>query len=383
MAIARRSRRSFRLGRRTRRFAGTAAAATLGYIGGGARGASLAGNLAWRGLGGSSRVAGRRMMSGPMVGRAQVVLPRRKRRTGRSRRTGAISFSRAWTSRRRYKLPRSVRRMLGDRTIRSITSDRIQLLQGGRQEFVDIHLFSNGGSNVPYAMGQSDVAEMWRNLQADVAAGTPASITQKFAIDRIRIESRFKNMTNVPIEMRLYDIVSRRDDEGTISLPTTQWSLGYANQDDPTIPGITSASFPGAEPFESKLFTQTFKVLKKTTVHLQAGSEHKHIIFGRPPQIMDIELVNRFTVVGRRTRFLMCVIEGGVTNNAGQIDPVVIPGVNYSRFAVDVVTEYSAKFHGLEKSRTITTHYSNLPNLNGVERTITEDTDLPTDVVIA
>lgn len=187
-------------------------------------------------------------------------------------------------------------------------------------------------------------------------------------------------MTNVPVQIRLYDIVVRRDDEAALVLPTGVWQAGLNSTANPGVGLASSINFPGAEPFESRDFCTRFRVVKKTTFTLGAGSEHVHIISGNPPWLMDRGITNPYTVLGRRTRFLMMIVEGGVTNDINA-NPV-LNSVSYSKHAVDVVTEYKAKFYALEKSRTVYTSYSNLAVLAD-ELTVTEDADVVTPVVIA
>jgi len=368
-----------------RRVAGTAASATLGYIAGGRKGALFAGRAAWRGLGRSFKPTGAR------VGRHRVMAPATARSTRRRRRRtfgkgdSQVSVSRAWTSRRRFKMARGFKKMLGTRYIRSLVSDRIELLQGGIQTVTDLSLFTNangGGLVVPYVMGFADTEAMAGNIQLDDAVNPAVNlITRKWKIQSLKLETRIKNMTNVPIQIRLYDIVSRRDDEGQAPTPREAWIQGLSEQTT-TIPLQGSITFPGAEPYESGHFCQRFAIVKRSMFHLGAGSEHVHVIKGRPPWLNDRSITSKYTSLGRRTRWLLMVVEGGVTDNyppEGGGDTAV----NYSRHAVDVITEYKVKFFALEKSRALYQNFSNLFSLDGQENTITEDADESTPVVIA
>lgn len=249
----------------------------------------------------------------------------------------------------------------------------------------DINLFTSGSTpgapSAQYALGFADTEAIITNLQADSANISIMSGAWRFKIDYIRIESRMKNMTNVPIQIRLYDIEARRDDEtasSALDLPSASWNSGLIEQDNPGVGVTPSNLFPGAEPFESERFTKRFKVLKKTTFELGAGSEHTHIISGRPPWIMDRALTGRYNVIGRRTRFLMMVVEGGVTHESA-----THANISYSKHAVDVVTEYKARFFSMEKARSAYTSYSSMPAALTAEVTITEDTDIATPVVVA
>lgn len=244
----------------------------------------------------------------------------------------------------------------------------------------DLNLFTTGDTGIPYAMGFADLEAMVTNLFADAANVSIAPSTVKWKISSLRIESRIKNMTNVPVQIRLYDILVRRDDEGSIALPSAVWNNGIIAQANAGV-GITPTNtFPGAEPFESREFCQRFNVVKKTTFHLGAGSEHVHVIKGSPPWLNDRAISAQFSVMGKRSRFLLMVVEGGVTNETDVVPGAA--GVNYSKLAVDVVTEYKAKFYALEKNRTVYTTYSNLQVLTD-EVTITEDADTVAPVVIA
>lgn len=374
----------FTFRKKARRFAGTAAAATLGYIGGNFRGARLAGRAAWDSLGPSSGSSSRFVPTGRTHGRHREMRLARsghKRRLGRGARSvgdAQMSYCRAWTSRRRFRLPKGFKKMLGPRYIRSVTFNRIETA-GGTQTPVDVNLFTNGLATVPYALGFSDQEAMAVNLFADEVNTSIAPNTLKWKIESVTIESRIKNMTNVPIQIRLYDIVVRRDDEGPISLPTADWQAGLTEEVNPGVGATPSNTFPGAEPFESRKFCQRFKVLKKTTFHLGAGSEHVHKISGKPGWLNDRTITLQYTAMAKRTRFLMMVVEGGVTDNG--VLPAAV-AVNYSKHAVDVLTEYKVRFYAMEKARTI---YSNFTNLVAVanEQTITEDTDVATPVVMA
>lgn len=282
-------------------------------------------------------------------------------------------------------MPRGFKKMLGTRYIRSLVSNRIELLNGGTQTVTDLNLFTNsngGGLVVPYAMGFADTEAMAANLELDEAVNPAVNeITRKWKIQKLRIESRIKNMTNVPVQIRLYDILSRRDDEGQSPTPREAWIQGLNEQTNVAFSAGT-VFFPGAEPYESGHFTQRFLIVKRTMFHLGAGSEHVHVIKGSPPWLNDRTITSKYTSLGKRTRWLLMVVEGGVTDNyppegGGDTE------VNYSRHAVDVVTEYKTKFYGVEKSRSLYQNFSNLISLAGQENTITEDADEPTAVVIA
>lgn len=361
--------------RKLRRIAGTAAAGTLGYIAGGSRGARFAGRAAWGHLG-PRRASPRARDLARRLDRL-----RQRKRSHRSVGDAQMSFCRAWTSKRRYRLPKGMKRMLGARFIRSITATRLEAPSGGQQSTANVNLFTNGLATFPYAMGNADTEAMGVNLFADAPATGISPFTLKWKIERLVIESRIKNMTNVPVQIRLYDMVVRRDAVAATNDPLTAWTQGLTDEAAPGVGSTLGRAFPGAEPFESRFFCETFKVLKKTTFHLGPGSEHLHKISGNPPYINDRSLTSRYSWLAKRTRFLMIVVEGGVTDQG----PVPAPfGVNYSKHAVDIVTEYKVKFYGLEKSRTIYSAFTDLVNiLAGNEMTITEDTDAATPVVIA
>lgn len=295
-----------------------------------------------------------------------------------------VSFCRAWTG-RRFRFPKNVRRLLGNRFIRAITPTKVEVVTGGFQTTTDINLFTvgttPGGVGVPYALGNADTEAMILNLQADSANISLMTGAWRFKIDYIRIETRMKNMTNIPVQIRLYDIVPRRDDElasTTLDTPVNSWGAGLNEQTNTGVGVAPSALFPGAEPFESERFTRRFKVLKKTTFELGAGSEHVHVIAGKPPYILDRAMTLRYHAMGRRTRFLMMVVEGGVTHSSA-----AHANISYGKHAIDVVTEYKARFFSMEKARSSYTAYSNMPAPLGDEVTITEDTDIATPVVIA
>lgn len=275
-------------------------------------------------------------------------------------------------------MPRGLKKMLGTRYIRSSTGNRIQLLNGGSQTVTMLNLFTNGTATTTYAMGFQDTEAMAQNLLADSPVITPGLRTMRWKIAKLKIESRIKNMTNVPVQIRVYDILARRDDTGFSQDPRTAWITGLNEQN--TTAGTNSIFFPGAEPYESTLFTQRYNVVKRTMFTLGAGSEHVHIIKGSPPWVNDRSITNQYTIMGKRSRFVMIVVEGGVTDNYASGSDAI---VNYSRHAVDVVTEYKVKFYGMEKSRTIYQNFTSLADLAGVENTVTEDADEVTPVVIA
>lgn len=403
MAIAKRKRSrsvSFKNSKK-RRFAGTASAATLGFIGGNLPGAYYAGRYAWSALGPSVEGlqsatnlpdavsgSGKFRPTGRRHGKHRE-MTRSRSRSGTSktsRRKGVMAqnftYCRAWTSSRRFKMPRGLKRMLGQRFIRSITSTKIVTPTGNVQSVADLNLFTAAagppGVATQYAMGFADTEAMIDNLEVDSTNLSFATGAWRFKIDHIRIETRMKNMTNVPVQVRLYDIVARRDDEGVPTLPSAAWQLGLAEQNS-TLGLVSTNTLLGAEPYESVQFTQRFKVLKRSQFMLGAGSEHTHVIRGNPPYILDRALTSKYTYIGKRTRFLMAVVEGGITH-----DSASPTSVNVSKHSVDFVTEYKAKFYSLEKARSVYVAYSNLFAVGaGTEATITEDTDLPATVVNA
>lgn len=99
--------------------------------------------------------------------------------------------------------------------------------------------------------------------------------------------------------------------------PTTAWSLGMTNQQSQATGFETSAQeLPnspanlGATPYNSKLFKDYFKVVRKTNLSLPIGGQHKHFVDMKPNAIIDNDMMSQNNTFKGLSFFTLVVASG-------------------------------------------------------------------------
>jgi len=261
-----------------------------------------------------------------------------------------------------------------------------------------LHLTSNHGTRVSAGSGRQVVKLLtgWYdtpfvlgklnfvNINDALTASSPPvpalapnqATTRRFQVNKVDVDHRIRNQTNTPVKVTLYDITPRR--EVTVaSLPQDDWNAGLLNQAVNVVGNANSAGYGiiGTTPFQSKMFTQRWKVLNVSSFMLEAGSEHHHYVNLKIGGMFDNERVSSAEYTKGITRVTMAVLSGGVV---GSITPVPT-NVSTSVATLDIVSTTRITCRMLEKSTVGTLTYNNLVIIPDAEQQmINQDTDAVT-----
>lgn len=135
----------------------------------------------------------------------------------------------------------------------------------------------------------------------------------KLLLQNCDLKYRIMNQNPAVVELDIYNLVSNLT-QPTILSPIAAWDNGlndiYANNT-----AITSASID-TRPNSSRQFTQTWKIVKKTTVSLQPGKQHNHFWAFQPNRVVDTDYFAQYAQVKGLTAVCMFVARGGIADSA-------------------------------------------------------------------
>lgn len=265
------------------------------------------------------------------------------------------------------------KKVLSPSHLNSVVSQRltsgVTFLSGEQQAFDVTSYFNSAGATEIFHMGRllgQDLLALQDAMEATAAnqgsAGNATALTRKILIEKVFTTYTFKNTTNVPLRMVLYDCVCRRDGTST-QTPLAAWQLGDTHEGVTYPVGTTNANtqnvrFPGSTPFQSEQFCQYYKVRKVTKFELHPGSIHRHTMYTKPGGLMSAEYINNFQEYKGLSSSLLAVVTGGVVDDT--VSFVGTSNVTYSAFAVDVVVETRAVVKSMERSRTALQQFNGL-----------------------
>ena len=168
----------------------------------------------------------------------------------------------------------------------------------------------------------------------------------------------------IPCKFFLYDIIARRDQGTAFETPSEKWNNGVTDEGN-----ATNDTLPGTLPFNSREFTQFYKVLKVTSGLLSPGQCHTHKFKFNPFKSIWDQISQNSYVMKGLTHYQMLVIHG-IPANDDTTDTLV--GIGSAKVNVVVSKTYKytyvdnpqAAIKQLDQQGTITT-----------ESIINEDTD--------
>lgn len=271
------------------------------------------------------------------------------------------------------------KKILAPQVLNAVIQGRITSVVS-QQTPTDVQLYNGATAQTPFLCGSVDLTDCQSILGATEptaatqgAAGNGTAATRRMWLQSIDCKITFKNQTNTPVDVVLYDCVARRDGQSTSS-PYFAWTGGLVDENVAVVPGnanALSARFPGAKPFQSQLFCQEYNVRRTAKFVLGAGSNHIHTISIKPKYLISNERVRNFNFFKGLSTSLLAVVKGGVVQ-----DTTTPFNVAYGSAEVDYISEVQYKFSAFERSRTAYTQYSSLPATLTVQGTILEDTDV-------
>jgi len=134
--------------------------------------------------------------------------------------------------------------------------------------------------------------------------------TQRVSIKEAVTTHCFKNQTNAPTTVWLYDCVARKDSRVN---PQAAWVTGMVDQ------GSTGGELtPFSTPFQSDRFNQFWKVIGVKCIFLGAGDEHWHQLRHKVYRTFNDEYIsgtNSYYLKGLTT-FTMAVALGSLDNDS-------------------------------------------------------------------
>lgn len=216
---------------------------------------------------------------------------------------------------------------------------------------------------------------MWENLAADRAtiptAAQAVYQTEKFLVETIHANYRFKNQSNLPQTVTFYDIAPRRDHELTGLTPLGCWSGGLSRANVALAGSKTvTPTTLNATPFQSELFVFNWKVLRVNKFVLDPGAEHIHYVNLKINKVFSFEYHQYYKAFAHKSYFPMVVVSGGMVQDTSSPFNVSTGGGE-----VDFICTVKYKFRQLSRARKVITNYHTLPASMTVQGTVLEDTD--------
>lgn len=129
----------------------------------------------------------------------------------------------------------------------------------------------NASGQVAVTIGRQTVTNIQYEYNSTDCTAQAAGAAYKVILKSCQSKILLTNNTNQTMFVTLYDWVCRRD-SNVAQTPVDYWEdsvAASAAATDPTLLGTT--------PFDSDLFTSTFKVLKVTKIYLGAGEVCEHV----------------------------------------------------------------------------------------------------------
>ena len=349
------------------RFVSAASAAALGYIAAGPTGAQIGGSLGdWA------------YSSMPPVGsrKSQVKVIRSE--------GDATQTAFHLGSRKSRSFPKGFKALTAPRHV-STNAAGTQTSASGRQKAFLIPLTFDGTNTDVSLNGYYDSEMCFKNLLVDepanaslVAGGAEADKTMRLWMESIISQITIKNQTQIPTEISIYDIVSRRDMSSNVdSSPYDRFNKGLfpesafaqGDADLTADPGLYSTQI-GATPFQSSNFCEFFHVKKVHKIVLHAGTEHIHNVHLKPRMALNRAVTSLLFQRRHVTYFCLVIMKGGIVS-----DSLALTQATLASAKLDYVIATRYEFRSLLKNRKVYSAYNQIPGLTGTGEAVVEDSD--------
>lgn len=261
---------------------------------------------------------------------------------------------------------------------------------GGQQQYSSWYL--NCGN---------DLRRIWASIQSrfvatnpgttaeyvDDAAGNIPNASFRYVLETATSMLHMANTSGTPVNVELYDVVAKRDcpqlgldiagnlipkgtgkptpGETKFLTPDTAWLIGMANEastasgfgvaGDTDVVNVNPVNL-GATPYQSKLFKDYFKVVRKTNLSLPIGGQHKHFVDLKPNAIIDNDMMSQNSVY-KGLSFFTLVVASGVPVIACPSSDITQPlrnplgDANTSAVSVSIIQQVKYKWTWVEDSR--------------------------------
>lgn len=164
-----------------------------------------------------------------------------------------------------------------------------------------------------------DNAATWWNTITPAAVDEDPTTAKfkslKFFLQGVTQKHRIVNQMPTVVELDIYDLISKVTQSTLATVkPTDVWDNGLADLRgngaavDSTALGIT--------PTTSKIFNQTWKIVKRTRISLMGGKQHNHTFCFSPNRIVDTDYWSTYGMVRGITAISLFVARGGFGDNS-------------------------------------------------------------------
>lgn len=175
-------------------------------------------------------------------------------------------------------------------------------------------------------LSQQTLRAIMNQVKAASGTGGANAGICRAVIRGVTEEFLYSNSTNASMELDLYDIILKRDLPATLSFnaniytytatpdPANYIAVGLLAQQgaDPATPPFPEPyTCLSAQPSDSRLFNDYFKITRKTRVFMAPGATHKHVVNINTNRIVD-EVLASATISGRAgfTTYTMALVRG-------------------------------------------------------------------------
>lgn len=283
----------------------------------------------------------------------------------------------------------------------------------GQPNFINITypgVISGAGGTQAYSAwylnAGNDLRRIWASIQgastftnnttkaeypaAADASGTPLNASFRYVLETAQSLLHFANTSGTPINVELYDIAASRDspqlpldflggavvDQSGSSIgrftgaqnnmlsPDLAWFYGMKNEGSSASGFVNAYSTAadispnnlGATPYQSKLFKDYFKVVRKTNISLPIGGQHKHHVDLKPNAVIDNDMMSQNSVY-KGLSFFTLVVASGVPvvkcpdANADHVFANPLGDATTSQVSISVIQQVKYKWTWVEDSR--------------------------------
>lgn len=244
---------------------------------------------------------------------------------------------------------------------------------------------------------REDLARIWASIQGQIMAtnptsklqvpvdstGNPANATFRVALESAQHTLHFANTGSTPVNVTLYDVVCSKhvpliyhDLSGSpvssagqplTMTPVVSWAEGYNNQylagsayKPLQVIGSTIANL-GVIPTESEFFRRYYKVVKKTTLSLPIGGQHKHLVGLKSNYIVNNNLFSQNGQFAGLSYTTLMVVSG-VPVVACPLSASLPPQATTSQTSVSCVQTVKYKWTWVRDSETNVYNANYLPS---------------------
>lgn len=242
----------------------------------------------------------------------------------------------------------------------------VPLKKTGASNFV----YSNQSGRLTAPVGQQqNFSTSFDFNSVDIANLTSGSINKTFKtlLESVTENTIFRNQDANDCYMTLYDIVSRRDLNSSVTNDLTPSSCFYNAMADTGASSLMALQV-GVTPFSCPRFCELYQVMKVTHIILPAGATHEHRVHYEPNRLFNSEIAQDAQNIKGLTRWTMAVLYGAPINDSTTLTQVATGACN-----VDYVLTKQYKYTYLLDATTNNTYSTLLPTAFTVAGKVFQD----------